>query len=230
MIHELENEEKQWILKTQELKTENKVLKQILIDDLGVQVNASQEKPKKEKKKDIKEAPKSARNKESQKIVVQEEETKQAPKEGKKRGDLLKEVKEKKEKRKNKNQEEFKSDVRTVIQATYVKKNPEPVVKQEEKKTAEKQTEKSNNTGKVPEPKKNVYVPACFRESSEDPEAAKQKVILERAYLTNSITEIQTAVEKAQVVNKEGELDKVIEVCRNREEKLKLLQATEAQQ
>jgi hypothetical protein len=70
-----------------------------------------------------------------------------------------------------------------------------------------------------------VYVPACFRESSEDPEAAKQKVILERAYLTNQISEILAAVEKAETVNKEGELNKVLEVCRNRVEKLKLLGA-----
>ncbi len=48
---------------------------------------------------------------------------------------------------------------------------------------------------------------------------------MERAYLTNQISEILAAVEKAETVNKEGELNKVLEVCRNRVEKLKLLGA-----
>ena len=45
---------------------------------------------------------------------------------------------------------------------------------------------------------------------------------LEKAYLSNQIPLISKAIEKASEQNGEAQLDKVIEACKNRIEKLEL--------
>ena len=67
---------------------------------------------------------------------------------------------------------------------------------------------------------KKEFVPGCFREASENQEIVKMRDMMQDAYLTNKIDNIQKAVEQASAMVHEGNLDKVIEACKNRIEKL----------
>jgi hypothetical protein len=72
--------------------------------------------------------------------------------------------------------------------------------------------------------KKKEFVPTVFKEASDNQDIVKFRQDLMNAYLSNQIGEIEKAVAKAAEHAHEGQLDKVIEVCKNRIEKLQLSQ------
>ena len=71
-------------------------------------------------------------------------------------------------------------------------------------------------------------MPACFKETCEVADVDKVRGELLEAYLSNQIPKIEATVEKAAGMAHEGHLEKVIEACRNRIEKLQLSQPATA--
>ncbi|CDW91362.1 UNKNOWN [Stylonychia lemnae] len=244
MIIELENQEKSVMQKNKDIRAENNLLRAILIDDLNVTISSHDVQKKEKKDRKEKKNKDKGGDKGDSKHQQEEEKKGNEANQPQEKQHNNKQKKNKQPKDTNNTQGGPKdntqhqgSDIRQVhiekqdkggkqkkqkggeqAEKHYVKKGQQESSHKEETKEGDHKEEK----GQKAQPKKKEFVPACFKETSGNADVDKAKADLLEAYLVNQIPQIEAALEKASALTHEGQLDKVIEACKNRIERLQL--------